>query len=176
MRYAGLLLIAAITLGQDKPAVPAVPFSQILACVQATNCKNMKSARMSVWSDVGPGMGMVFDDNGWKYELSLSGPVALPRDLSIMTTAPGETRPGQLITFDSNGKLVSASLARLPGEPAASGSANRPEPIEESWKRRKSFVAEPRWTRGGTLGEEFKPFWQQLADQAMAAIQRQLSK
>jgi hypothetical protein len=175
MRFVLAIVLLSIGLAQDKPAVPSVPFKDIIACVQAANCKNMTPARVSVWADVGPPMGMVFHDNGWKYELSLSGRVGQPRDLSIMTTAPGETRPGQLITIDADGKVVDAALARLPGEPAAAG-RRAPGEIEAEWKRRKSFVAEPRWSRGGTLGEEFREFWEKQADQALAAIARALNR
>ena len=93
-----------------------------------------------------------------------------PRDLAIMMTAPGETRPSRLLTLDSSGQLVQASLSRPTGEPATFQVT--PEELEASWKSRKTFVAESRWPRGGTLGEEFKPFWQEQADQALAAIRR----
>jgi len=169
------LALASLAYAQNKPPASAVLFKDIVACLEAANCRNMTVARMSVWNDVGPGMGMVFSDGGWKYELAVSRRIGghLP-DLEIMTWAPGETGPGQLIIVNSDGKVVSASLARLPSEPAVNLS-RAPGALEAEWKRRKAFVAEPRWSQGGTLGDEFRGFWQKQADQALAVIRRQLA-
>ncbi|HEX5071443.1 MAG TPA: hypothetical protein VFV78_14610 [Vicinamibacterales bacterium] len=167
--------LASVPVAQDREKL-AVPFAQIYACVMASDCKNMRSARVSAWADVGPPMGMVFEDGGMKYELSMSvfGRRDQPRNLDIMTTFPGETRPGQLITFDSTGTLVSASLGRPAGEPAVFRGTS--QELEAAQKRRKMFNAAPLSSPGTPAGAEFKPFWQERADLALAAVARVLTR
>ena len=105
MRYAGLLLIAAITLGQDKPAVPAVPFQQLFACVRAGACKNMTSARIH-WFDVINIDVLTFTDGGWTYGLNVAAARDRPERLTVYLTPPGERRPTQQLGLDINGQLV----------------------------------------------------------------------
>lgn len=167
--------IAATSVGpQDKPNVSAVPFAQIVECVAAANCKNMTPAKMSQWSDAVGFTGLVFDDSGWKYELFLTGPRNKARDVSIMLSAPGEQSASQLLTLDSTGELVSAELRAEPS--GAFRTQMTAEQLADRQQARRAFVSASRWPRSGTLGEEFKPFWQKQVDQALAAIRRQVSK
>ena len=162
------LVLVGSALAQEKPA-PTIPFAQILKCVQAADCRNMTPGPISAWSDAVGFRGVAFIEAGWKYELFITGPGR--DDLSIQMMAPGETRSSHLVTLDKRGELVEASLK---GDGGPSRGPVTPEVLAARQQARKAFVAAPRWPRGGTLGEEFKPFWQKLADQALAAIRRQM--
>ena len=165
-----LALLPPSAAGQEKSASP-VPFAQILACVTASNCKNMTRGRVQ-WADMG-GSGLVFEDGGWKYGLALSGAKDKPRNLTILLTPPGEKSPAQHLTLDATGQLLSGELRFEPGTKPAYSAEER----DARRKARKAFSAVDWGYPGGEPhGDEFKPFWQKQADQALAAIRRTVSK
>ena len=91
-----------------------------------------------------------------------------------LLTLPGDARPSRLLTLDVAGRLLSAELGPLPGDRAPQRMS-----AEESaaWRRAHKVYqsAEHPVARGAGTGEEFKPFWQPQAEQALAAIRRQMS-
>ena len=170
LRAAALVacLAAVPVLAQDTPAVP---FDQIVACVRVTNCKNMKVSSLNWYDQVGIPV-MTFNDGGWTYALRSAAPRASgpPESLGIWLTPPGESRPSRLLTLDMTGQLVGGELGPLPGDAAPQRMTS-----EEfaAWRQlHKVFQSPARTPRGEAYGNEFKPFWQELADQALAAVVR----
>lgn len=164
--WALLLALAVPAAAQEKAQVP---FGDILACAKAASCRNMKSSTINWYDQVGIAV-VTFGDRGWEYGLRSTG-----TRLSVWLTVPGSGAPSRLLSLDASGQLVSGELGPLPEE-----SGPHPMTPDEfaAWRQKhKVFNAGvDRPPAAGVQGAEFKPFWQQLADQALAAIRRQISK
>ena len=171
-----LMALCPLTLAaQDKPAPPSVPFDQILSCMRAASCKNMTGARIH-WFDVVNIDIQAFTDAGWTYSLRYTpgnSRGALER-LSVFIARPGETSPTHQLILGSTGQLMVGELGPLPGEAPPPISKTAPP---DAWQAaHKVFNATRPDPTGKAVGEEFRSFWQKLADQALDAIRRQISK
>ena len=132
-------LMVATSFGtQDKSATPVVPFAQILECVKAANCKNMKKSAVS-WSDVAGIPVIAFTDDRTGYALR----VWPEGDLSIWMTPPGENRPTQRLTLGAEGTVLRGELGWMPGDPPMVGTWS-PEETAQYLVRHKTFSSPQR--------------------------------
>jgi hypothetical protein len=160
-----LLALAAQATAEEKVQVP---YRDILACAQAANCTNMTKSGITWYDQVGLAV-ITFEEDGRKYALKSTG-----TRLSVWLTVPGDRAPSRLVSLDSNGALRSGELGP---QTADSGPRRRTPDEMAAWRQtHKVFNSGVDRPGAGVLGEEFRPFWQALADQALAAIRRQMSK
>jgi len=172
MRVVLVVVFVANAFAQDKPAAPAVPFKDIAACVQASNCKNMTSGTIN-WFDVIGIPALTFTEGEWTYALSFDPGGRMNRPARVYIRLKPQDSRGftHSLALDLNGQLASAELGPQPGEMVPSRTSY------EEWKAtHKAFATAVFHPSGAASGEEYKPFWQPLADQALAAIKRQISK
>ena len=154
------LSVAAILAAQDKSPTPV---GKIFTCMQASNCPNTKKSAVT-WYDV-VGISVVeFVENGQTYSLA-SG---REQSISIWITLQKESRPSRLITIGTDGKVISAELSTpTPGRVA---------PHRLTREQSAQWRLDMRALSPLTGGEEFRTFWQDQADGALAAIARVMAR
>jgi len=171
-------LFAAVLVAITAPAVaarqrpPAIGLArsalkQLVDGARAGACKNMSRATIN-WFDVIGIPVLTFSDNGWSFAMQLepAGRSGAER-LTFVVTRPDERRPTERLSVDVNGRLVRGELGPQPGERVPSRESY------ETWSRNHKVFAEAAWHPSGQLvGDEFRPFWQALADRALAAAAR----
>ena len=111
-----------------------------------------------------------FTDEGYRYWLRNN-----PRDngLSIWIAMKGESRASRLFTVGGDGKVIRGELFVVP---AGGGWPRRLTPEEQAKWYADAKILAPASQIRAAAGEEFRTFWQELADQAIAAIRRTVSK
>jgi len=168
----GALLIAfslpAVAAGQGQPV--AAQFSAsvkpIVDCVRATACRNMTATTIN-WFDMVGLPVQRFAVDGWTYAVWFQSGRPGEERLTFYLTPPGEPRPTESLSVDLNGHLVKAELGPQPGERVPSRESY------DVWVVKHKVFSEAAWHPSGrTVGEEFRQFWQKLADQALAAAGR----
>ena len=160
-----LMLVTLMIGAQDKPVGPPVSFKDILTCVQANKCKNMTKSSLN-WYDLVGIPVMTFKSEGWTYGFRSDPSNELP-GLRIYLTEPGSRRPSHSLTLDVTGRLFQAELGPQPGD---SGPTRMSPEERAAWPRKHKVIDSP------SLGNEFRPYWQKLADQALDAVRREISK
>jgi len=170
LRHAAVLA-SVITIAGFSQEKPAISFDAILACVKAGNCRNMTPGRLNWFDQVNIPVIDFRDDSG-AYGLAIS---RLDGALSIWITPPGETKPSRLLSVWPEDTVLSAELGPMPGDTSPT-QRKTPEETAQSRLKHKAFLS-PKLNRPfGSWGEEFRPFWEAQAAQALAAIRRQMSK
>lgn len=175
MRSAAItLLLLSIGVSQTKPTAP---LDGLIACVKAKACKNAVPSTIS-WADYGAEV-MTVADGAVSYSLGV------PRyedSLTIWPTPKGERRPDRIISVGAHGRVLEAELGPQPGEPKFPMRMT-PEQAAERRKFRRAYRSSeadsnpgPGRSKIGTWGDEHRTYWQEQADQALAAIQRTISK
>jgi hypothetical protein len=108
-----------------------------------------------------------FTADGYTYALASSG-----GQLRVWITQPGESQPSRLVRLFAGGRVIRAELGPIPGE----GGPRRLSADEsEAWQRAHKVYAAAPWYVPAR-GEELRAYWQEQADRAWAAIQRQFTK
>ena len=133
------------------------------------NCKNMRSSGLNWYDQVNIPV-VEFSEDGFRYGLRNN---PKQEGLSIWITMKGESRPSRLLMVGADGKAISAELFFVP---PGGGWPRRLTPEErDQWYKDAKVLSPPMGTRGA-VGEEYRTFWQELADQALGAIKRTVSK
>jgi hypothetical protein len=147
---------------QDKPPVT---IAEIDACARAFSCPNMKRSALNWYDQVGIPV-VAFSDEEQTFALS-SG----RNGLAIWVTLKGESRPSRYLSVDLDGRVVSAEMF-APGNPRP----GRLTPEQTARWRKDARALIPAIGSWEPVGEEFRPFWQEQAAAALAAIRRQLAR